>query len=656
MKDRSHKRQILLFLIAVILPCFILIFSTIRMIDQEKELSQSRLLEERQSLARDIGRRLLIRLETIKLQERQAIANMPQSFAEANYFSPEVVFVGIIKEGRVVFPWELNPDTAAERRLLTAGNFGQLITKAEREEFIDKNYARAAESYRRATQTAADPVQKEYARLMLARSLAKSNRQTEANGQYLRLLTQPSHLEDENGMPLFLYAAQGLLAGGANYPEIMDRLQSELESPRWFSPAIAFRVSDVLDTLLDRIEDSALAAKAEGLKRVVQNRIRILEQALAVRQDFPGLFRSLGQGADQEKEDSIWISWGEIPWLLSLSKTGQGTELLLVAADQDKALSSMKAEEGFRQAFPQDFSLSADAGIEGEDLGPNFAGLKAVISSSGTSFPADNSDFRTSFYILALVLILSITFFGAYLLWRNIRRDVRMADLRSQFVSSVSHELKTPLTAIRMFAETLRLGRAKDAKTRDEYLETIVNESQRLTRLLNNVLDFSKIEEGKRIYKPEPASLNEIVRTAARAMEYPLTQQGFRLLIKADEELPEVWLDRDAIEQAILNLLHNAVKYSGMSRDIELKLQNKDGQALIQVIDHGIGIEPKEKERIFDKFYRVPSSNNERLPGTGLGLALVAHIVEAHNGRIEVESTPGLGSKFSIFLPLSKES
>ena len=231
-----------------------------------------------------------------------------------------------------------------------------------------------------------------------------------------------------------------------------------------------------------------------------------------------------------------------------------------------------------------------------------------------------------------------------------------MAEMRSQFVSSVSHELKTPLTAIRMFAETLRMGRSKDMKTQNEYLDTIVNESQRLTRLLNNVLDFSKIEQGKRLYRPETASLYEIVESAARAMEYPLSQQGFKLDVQTEEGLPEVCVDRDAIEQALLNLLHNAMKYSGESKEIGLCLKRKDGYSLIQVIDQGIGIDPQEQERIFEKFYRISSPENERIVGTGLGLALVSHIIEAHGGRLELDSTPGKGSTFSIYLSLEKES
>jgi signal transduction histidine kinase len=166
------------------------------------------------------------------------------------------------------------------------------------------------------------------------------------------------------------------------------------------------------------------------------------------------------------------------------------------------------------------------------------------------------------------------------------------------------------------------------------------------------VLDFSKIEQGKRIYHPEQSSLYEIIQSAARAMEYPLSQQGFSLEVKTENGLPDVNVDKDAIEQAVLNLLHNAMKYSGESREIGLYLKRRDGNALIQVIDKGIGIDPQEQKRIFEKFYRISSHENERIVGTGLGLALVSHIVEAHSGRLEIESTLGKGSAFSLFLPL----
>jgi len=199
------------------------------------------------------------------------------------------------------------------------------------------------------------------------------------------------------------------------------------------------------------------------------------------------------------------------------------------------------------------------------------------------------------------------------------------------------------------------MGRPADAATRDEYLDTIVNESERLTRLLNNVLDFSKIEQGTKKYRMVPQSLAEIVRSAARAMQYPLEQQRFVLRTEVEDNMPPVPVDRDAIEQAILNLLANAVKYSGDSRDIEVRLRSEDGMAVIEVTDRGAGIAPAEQARIFERFYRVPGPENDRIPGTGLGLTLVQHVAEAHDGHVRVESAPGKGSTFGIVLPASRD-
>ena len=253
---------------------------------------------------------------------------------------------------------------------------------------------------------------------------------------------------------------------------------------------------------------------------------------------------------------------------------------------------------------------------------------------------------------MALALLVGTTLFSAYLLWRDVKREVQLAEMRSNFVSAVSHELKTPLSAIRMFADSLRMGRPSDPTAKTEYLDTIVNESERLTRLLNNVLDFSKIERGTKSYRREPQYLDEILQSAVRAMQYPAEQHRFKIHVLLEEVIPPVPVDRDAIEQAVLNLLANAMKYSGESREIDLRLMTSDGRAVIEVADRGIGLEPEEQERIFQQFYRVHSPENQRIPGTGLGLTLVQHIVDGHGGIITVDSAPGEGSTFRIHLPV----
>jgi signal transduction histidine kinase len=255
-------------------------------------------------------------------------------------------------------------------------------------------------------------------------------------------------------------------------------------------------------------------------------------------------------------------------------------------------------------------------------------------------------------YWLILILVVGFTAFGGYLLWRDVGRELAIAEMRSQFAASVSHELKTPLTSIRMFAEALTMGVQKQPEAQKEYLHTIISESERLSRLLNNVLDFSKIEQGTRTYRFEPTSLEEVIHATEEAMAFPMDQKGFELKVEVEKGIPSILADRDAIEQAVLNLLHNAMKYSGESREILLRLRRNGDTAQIDVIDYGIGILEENKDRIFGKFFRVPGTENQKIPGTGLGLTIVSHIAESHGGRVEVISQSGEGSTFSLILPL----
>jgi signal transduction histidine kinase len=292
--------------------------------------------------------------------------------------------------------------------------------------------------------------------------------------------------------------------------------------------------------------------------------------------------------------------------------------------------------------------LAAAADTAGTALGASFPGLRVVMPPP----EAQKVNSRQTFLVVALVAALVFTLLAGYLLWRDVQRDLRLAEMRSQFVSSVTHELKTPLTAIRMFTETLRLDEEVDRQTRFEYLDTILHESERLSRLVDNVLDFGKIERGKKTYHFQPVRLEEVVEEAARSAQYPLEQAGFALEIVTEPDLPQVSADSDALQQAILNLLTNAMKYSGDSRRIGLHLDRENGHARIHVVDQGIGIAPSEQERIFERFYRVPTAENQHIPGTGLGLTIVSHIAKAHGGGVEVASGLGTGSSFTILLPL----
>lgn len=653
--SHSHRKQIFLFLVAVILPSLVLVAFTLRMISQERELAQKRAIDERGRMAAEIGQHLLVRLEKIKFQEASAAANRTRSNTDSDYVNPEVVLTAQVDGNRLLMPWEKNQAIDKSRKLLSSPNFTRNIRRAENEEYVKKNFPKAAELYSLSMKSAKETIQKGFARLQLARALSKSGQKKESLSHYQNILTLPSNITDEYGVPLSFYAAKRLLETDSDRETVAKLIQNELEAKHWLSPTGSYLLKELTETLFNTSLKIADPNIAQNVQQIINRLIKNLEQAIALQKDFQRLGLTTGLKSKGQLNEPIWLLYGSDPWMVSLAPSLSEAQPFIIALHAQKIFDSLSSEKSYPETYPNKLELITDEGKKGESLGPNFSGLKITFSENEKIALIKQWNLQRSIYILVLILVLSLTLFGAYLLWRDVRRDLRMAEMRSQFVSSVSHELKTPLTAIRMFAETLRLGRSKGQKTQEEYLDTIVKESERLTRLLNNVLNFSKIEKGKRIYRLELTSLSEVIQATSRAMEYPLSQQGFKLNIKTEEDLPDVRADKDAIEQAILNLLHNALKYSSKSRDIDLRLQQKDNNAIIQVIDRGIGIDPQGQKRIFEKYYRVPSEENERTSGTGLGLALVSHIVKGHKGHIEVKSELGKGSTFSIYLPMKEK-
>jgi signal transduction histidine kinase len=257
------------------------------------------------------------------------------------------------------------------------------------------------------------------------------------------------------------------------------------------------------------------------------------------------------------------------------------------------------------------------------------------------------------FYGILLGFVVVLMILGAFLIARDISRESETTRLKTEFVHHVSHELKTPLTLIRLYGETLQRKKDLAKSEQTEAYEIITKESERLSHLINNVLDFSRIEMGKKEFDFKTGNLAPVIRDTLDSYRYHLEKKGF--LIKDDiaGDLPSVRYDAEGIASVLINLLSNAIKFSTTTKEVTVRLFRKDEHTVLQVEDKGIGISSKDISRIFEKFFRSGDMKAADAKGSGLGLTLVKHITEAHGGKIEVQSEPDQGSTFTVLFPIS---
>lgn len=297
---------------------------------------------------------------------------------------------------------------------------------------------------------------------------------------------------------------------------------------------------------------------------------------------------------------------------------------------------------GVTSRFPVRESLDRQTGIlPGWTLRAGFP--------SGSMDRFDNTQFArgiTVTLIIAALLLAAILVLGT-----TAAREMELSRVKSEFVASVSHELKTPLSVIRGFVETLRLDRVSSVTQRNEYLQIIETETLRLSNVIDQILESSKIEAGLKRYDLDTVDVVSVIDDTLAHFSLELERESFELERQVEIPLPPIRVDRQAFSQTLLNLLSNAVKYSDSDRRIFVRAARNNGQLEVSVGDHGIGIPGREQRRIFDRFYRC-SQTASKTKGVGLGLALVKHFAEAHGGSVRVRSTPGRGSMFTILLPL----
>jgi len=318
----------------------------------------------------------------------------------------------------------------------------------------------------------------------------------------------------------------------------------------------------------------------------------------------------------------------------------ESTRHLSIAVFDDDGHEVARVREGMEGRTVAEYPMS----------GP-FEGYKVRVSSAPTS-PAVFAE-RLVVIELVFIVLLSLVLLGSIAIGaRYIVRQVDLVNAKTSFVSNVTHELKTPVAVIKLAIDTIEMGRFRSPEERDKYLRTIIRESDRLVQLVDNILDFARLEAGQKTLHKGPLDLRDVVHGAMESFRLRLEDGGFKTDVWLPDTLPLVRGDSRALQHCLLNLLDNAVKYSRDRREVRVSVGARDGMVTLSVADRGIGIPLEDQARIFEKFARAETGLVHDVKGAGLGLSLVEMLVRAHHGRVEVVSTPGEGSTFTILLPV----
>jgi two-component system phosphate regulon sensor histidine kinase PhoR len=294
-----------------------------------------------------------------------------------------------------------------------------------------------------------------------------------------------------------------------------------------------------------------------------------------------------------------------------------------------------------------------ESALSTRGLGPWLPGVTLSVEPKDAQALAATKSRRRNVRIAIVFTAVFVAIVGSLWIARIIAWEVETARQRADFAANVSHELRSPITQIRLKGEALQLGLVDPGQDMQEHFDAIVRESERLSRLVDNVLDFAAIERGAKRYHPRPDDLRAVVAQSVEAARGAIELAGMTLEVDLQPDLPAVWIDREAMGQVMTNLLSNALKYGADGSWVRVRLHDVGDRVELSVADRGIGIAPDEVPRVFDDFFRSTDPAVRRTKGTGIGLAIVRYIVEAHGGTIAVESTPGRGARFVVHLPLT---
>jgi len=641
---RPSRRLLLLFLGVTLLPSMGLIWLGWHLLQQDRALMDQR-IQERRERAADL---LVAALEQKLLATEQ---NLNESFALQNAAPGDDALLVVFRPGGI--------DAYPKTRLLYYPSMmpgkeapGQLFRRGEEYEFRLQDYANAIASFRELAHSG-DVAVRAGAQLRLARNLRKAGQFGAALAAYQELAQLGAVSIGGVAVELLARRARCALLAELKRNEELQReagaLYADLCGGRWqLGGAVYFaHAQDISDWIkIDRKTEQGRLALAAGTEWLWEK-----WQAIA-----QGESRGSGRQSMDLEGRLVTLLWKAMPdrllgfiagpdyverqWLAGLRTILEARGVQLSLRDPDGrtvlgVLPPLHAQQAQRATL--------DTGLP----------WTLLVAAADPQSDIDQLAARRRLLLAGLALVTTLVCAGSYFTARAFMRELAAARLQSDFVAAVSHEFRTPLASLRQLTENLLDGRVTSEERRNTYYQAQSRATARLNRLVEGLLDFGRMEAGVLRYRLEPINASELVRSVTDEFQQESAECDHHVELSMDGELPAICGDREALTRALWNLLDNAVKYSPGSPTVLVEVAREQDGVSISVRDRGLGITPEEQKQIFRKFFRGSAAKAAGVKGTGIGLAMVQHIIQAHGGKMRLESAPGVGSTFTIVLPVS---
>lgn len=659
---RNQLQWLALLAIAVVLPTISLLWFMSRVIANERLVVRQKLTALYQDkLADASGKTESLFTNRLASLDKMNPAENPYSFFRRLILDDN--FQGVVlwsADGAVLYP-------QASAVMGDEPSSANPLAGAWREEFANKHYSAAAEIYDRFT-TDTDPRVAIQAMTGKSRCLSKLGQLNAAIAQCQQAAFPASAMNMNSAVRLTVENARLLLLS------LLKRAGLSPQNTGIFHRTIAALMGDLYNpaghrALLPPNQNLFIARKVlealQGPFRFDDVKAKEQLQKLADAEEFSLSAADTLQPSASVSEGVTQITLDQKPVYCLRHRVQSSTLLVLLS---DAGMASVLA--GYQDTFRGTESTYriVDAGgdfVAGTSQPPGtpftvaalpegFPGWKVELYFVGSDVFKKAADRQIAVYVWTGALVILLILIAAGFATRAVGRQIRLNEMKNSFIATVSHELKTPLASMRVLVDTLLEGNVRDETQATEYLRLTAKENERLSRMIDNFLTFSRMERNKKAFTIVDARPAAIANDAIESVKTKFNANHCHFALEIPNDLPEIQADHDAIVTVLVNLLDNACKYTTDDKQIALKLFRDNGFVCFAVSDNGIGLARRHLRKIFDRFYQVDSSLARKAEGCGLGLSIVKFIIDAHRGKISVESKPGRGSTFCVRLPIAE--